>query len=274
MTQKSPLEELSVVVPMYNEAGNVLPLITEIYAALQFHPQVEIIVVDDGSTDATLSELNHTLQLFPTLKICKHQRNLGQSTSVVTGVYAAQYAWIVTLDGDGQNNPVDVLKVVQAAHNSLSEDSTILFAGNRVDRKDTGWKRFGSRFANSIRQRLLHDNCPDSGCGLKLFPRDIFLQLPHFDHLHRFLPALFKRAGAKIVNVPISHRPRMRGVSKYGNWARLKVGIADLLGVAWLIRRPCMIKEVSIHQPVECGTNKQIASEVGRKSEQTSDVNN
>jgi len=239
MLKQTPLEALSVVLPMYNESGNVLPLLTEIQAALKKHPQFEIIVVDDGSTDSTLSELQQTKQKIPELQIVKHSRNLGQSVGVVSGVLAAKNPWIITLDGDGQNDPADILKMAEIASNNLRQYSQILIAGHRVDRKDTGWKKFGSRFANNIRRKFLRDDCPDSGCGLKLFQRDVFLQIPHFNHLHRFLPALFKRAGAQVINVPVGHRARTRGTSKYGNWGRLKVGVIDLLGVAWLIRRPC-----------------------------------
>lgn len=240
MSNKASINAVSIILPMYNEAGNVIPLLTEIHQTLSSHMTFELIAVDDGSRDTTLNELKQAKPMIPNLSILKHPRNLGQSVGVMTGVRAARYPWIVTLDGDGQNDPKDILKLLKAAEESLLTHDKILVTGHRTHRKDTGWKRFGSRFANAIRQKLLNDNCPDSGCGLKLFERELFLRLPHFNHLHRFLPALFKRAGAEIINVPISHRPRIRGVSKYGNWSRLKVGIVDLLGVAWLIRRPCM----------------------------------
>ena len=173
------------------------------------------------------------------MRVLRHKRNLGQSVGVFSGVQAATKPWIVTLDGDGQNDPKDAIKLAQAAENNMKIDKPLLVAGNRVNRKDSGWKKFGSKFANSIRRWFLKDDCPDTGCGIKLFQRDVFLTLPHFNHLHRFLPALFKRAGGCIINVPVNHRPRTRGQSKYGNLGRLWVGITDLLGVAWLIRRPC-----------------------------------
>ncbi len=239
MLEKSPMDALSVVVPMYNETGNVLPLLSEIHEALKTHPQIEIVAVDDGSTDTTFAELQHAKNNIPSLIVIKHRRNLGQSVGVLTGVRAARYPWIVTLDGDGQNDPSDILKLAEVATHTLTKHKNVLIAGHRVNRKDTGWKKFGSKFANSIRKRFLQDDCPDSGCGLKLFQRDLYLQIPHFNHLHRFMPALFKRAGAEVINVPVGHRPRTRGTSKYGNWGRLKVGIIDLFGVAWLIRRPC-----------------------------------
>jgi dolichol-phosphate mannosyltransferase len=225
---------------MYNEAGNVIPLLNEIYSALNTHPQFEIIVVDDGSKDGTSTELQQAKQQIPVLRVIKHGSNRGQSVGVVSGVRAAKFPWVITLDGDGQNNPQDILALAKVAEENLNKTQHLLIAGHRTDRKDTGWKKFGSRFANTIRQKLLNDNCPDSGCGVKLFLRDDFLLIPHFNHLHRFLPALFKRAGATIINVPVGHRQRVRGQSKYGNWGRLKVGIIDLFGVAWLIRRPCL----------------------------------
>lgn len=240
MSEKTPLEALSVVLPMYNEAGNVVPLITEIAEALKTHPQFEIIVVDDGSTDTTLAELKQAKQTVPSLRVVKHKKNHGQSVGVLTGVLAAKYPWIATLDGDGQNNPADILKLAEIATKALAQTPAVLLAGHRVNRKDTGWRKFGSKFANTIREWVLRDNCPDSACGLKLFQRDLFLQLPHFNHLHRYLPALFKRAGAQVLSIPVDHRPRTVGSSKYGNWGRLKVGVTDLLGVAWLIRRPCL----------------------------------
>jgi len=245
----TPLQQLSVVIPMYNEADNVAPLLQEVQNALKNHPDYEVIVVNDGSSDNTQATLKSLQKEFPALRVLKHRRNLGQSVGVVTGVRAATKAWIVTMDGDGQNDPTDILKLAEEGAKALAADDVdtiknkkipLLIAGHRTDRKDSGWKRFGSRFANSIRRRFLKDNCPDTGCGLKLFPRETFLMIPHFNHLHRYLPALFLRAGGQVINVPVGHRPRTRGQSKYGNMGRLKVGITDLFGVAWLIRRPCL----------------------------------
>lgn len=239
MNQQLPTEALSVIVPMYNEAGNAEPLVREIADALKQHPNFEIVVVDDGSSDSTLNELTEAQKTIPQLKIVKHKTNFGQSVGVVSGARAAQNPWIATLDGDGQNDPADLPNLAETAAKNMPTNHRLVVAGHRVNRKDTGWKRFGSKFANSIRIKFLNDDCPDTGCGIKLFHRDTFLTLPHFNHLHRYLPALFKRAGGTIINVPVNHRPRTCGSSKYGNWGRLKVGIADLIGVAWLIRRPC-----------------------------------
>lgn len=244
--KKSPLQQLSVVIPMYNEGENVEPLLLEIYQALKNHPQFEMIVVDDGSTDSTVSQIKVLQTKMPQLRLLQHKKNAGQSVGIVTGVKGANFDWICTLDGDGQNDPADILKMAEEASRYCENTEILLMAGHRMHRKDTGWKRFGSCFANSIRRFFLKDNCPDTGCGLKLFSRTAFLQIPHFNHVHRYLPALFLRAGGEVYNVPVNHRPRTHGESKYGNWGRLKVGIVDLMGVAWLIRRPCQcdVKEV------------------------------
>lgn len=237
--EKLPEQAVSVVVPMFNEAGNAAPLVREIHESLKNHPNFEIVVVDDGSTDTTLNELKNTQKEIRELKIVKHKINLGQSVGVLSGIRAASNPWIATLDGDGQNDPADIPNLIKCAMANMPANARLLVAGHRVNRKDTGWKKFGSKFANYIRARFLKDDCPDTGCGIKLFHRQTFLTLPHFNHLHRYLPALFKRAGGNIVNIPVNHRPRTCGESKYGNWGRLKVGIMDLMGVAWLIRRPC-----------------------------------
>lgn len=164
-----------------------------------------------------------------------HQRRSGQSTAIRTGVKHALSPWIATLDGDGQNDPADIPKLLAARDEGDAQ--TRLYAGWRVDRKDTASKRWASRWANGIRQRLLRDDTPDTGCGIKLFERAAFLDLPYFDHMHRYLPALMQRAGWKTVSVPVSHRPRGSGQSKYTNLGRALVGIKDLMGVSWLIQR-------------------------------------
>jgi dolichol-phosphate mannosyltransferase len=237
--QMKPTEQLSIVIPMYNEAENVTPLINEVGQALAKHPDFEIIVVDDGSRDRTWQKLTELTKIHSQLRILRHKRNLGQSVGIFSGILAATKPWIMTLDGDGQNDPKDIMLLVKSAEENMS-NKPLLIAGHRVNRKDSGWKKFGSKFANSIRRGFLKDNCPDTGCGIKLLQKDLFLTLPHFNHCHRFLPALWKRAGGQVINVPVNHRPRTRGKSKYGNIARLKVGIIDLLGVAWLMRRPCV----------------------------------
>lgn len=232
-------KKLSVVIPMFNEEENVEPLITEVQEALQFLDDYETIVVDDCSHDQTYAKLVNLKKQFPKLKILKHKQNSGQSASVITGVKHANYDWIATLDGDGQNDPRDIQKLFQIAQEHLAKNEWVLVAGHRTKRQDNYLKKFSTKIANRVRAWLLKDNCPDSGCGLKVFPKKIFLSIPLFNHVHRFLPALFKRQGLKVINVPVNHRFRLRGQSKYGVWNRLWVGIVDLLGVAWLQRRAC-----------------------------------
>lgn len=227
--------ELSVVVPVFNERDNVVPLIEEIVAALEGVCRYEIVYVDDASRDDTLAVLGAAKARFPALRVLRHLSQSGQSTAVRTGVKAARGPWIATLDGDGQNDPADIPALL--AERARGDAATRCYAGWRVNRKDSGIKRLSSRVANAVRSRILRDATPDTGCGLKLFEREAFLDLPYFSHMHRFLPALFQRAGWKVLSVPVNHRPRTRGVSKYGTWNRLWVGIADLRGVGWLIRR-------------------------------------
>jgi len=223
---------ISVVVPVRNEASNIGPLVAEISAALVGVAH-EIVYVDDGSTDATAAELQAFSASYP-LRWLHHVKSCGQSAAVLTGVRAARGIWIATLDGDGQNDPADIPAMFARAMQSAGP---ILVAGHRTRRRDTWRKRISSRIANKIRAGMLGDHTPDTGCGLKLFRRDEFLGLPHFDHMHRFLPALFLRAGAEVVSVPVNHRARERGVSNYGTLDRLLVGIPDLCGVWWLMRR-------------------------------------
>jgi len=224
-----------VVVPVHNERDNVVPLLSEIVAALRGRTQFEIVYVDDSSKDDTLAVLTAAKAQFPELRVLRHLSQSGQSTALRTGIRAARGAWIATLDGDGQNDPADIPKLL--ALRAESEPSIKLFAGWRVERKDTGSKRWASKAANAIRSRLLRDATPDTGCGIKLFERAAFMDLPYFDHMHRYLPALMQRAGWQVRSVPVNHRPRGSGVSNYNNLNRALVGIADLRGVAWLIRR-------------------------------------
>ena len=226
---------LSVVVPVYNEQDNVAPLVGEIVAALRGSVDFEIVYVDDDSTDTTLARLQALKAEVPELRIVRHLANGGQSTATRNGVKAARGAWIATLDGDGQNDPADIPKLLAERDRAASDVK--LFAGWRVERKDSGSKRWASKWANAIRSRMLRDATPDTGCGIKLFEREAFLDLPYFDHMHRYLPALMQRAGWKTVSVPVNHRHRGTGVSKYNNLQRALVGIADLRGVAWLNRR-------------------------------------
>jgi dolichol-phosphate mannosyltransferase len=227
--------ELSVVVPVFNEQDNVAPLIGEVVAALRGRIPFEIVYVDDNSRDATLATLQRLKQDVPELRVLRHVSQSGQSTAVRTGVKAAHGRWIATLDGDGQNDPADIPKLL--AQRDGAPADVKLFAGWRVNRQDTGSKRWASKWANRIRARMLRDDTPDTGCGIKLFERAAFLDLPYFDHMHRYLPALMQRAGWKTVSVPVNHRQRASGVSKYNNLGRALVGIRDLRGVAWLILR-------------------------------------
>jgi dolichol-phosphate mannosyltransferase len=226
--------ELSVVVPVKNEAENIAPLVAEIRAALDGVTAYEIVYVDDGSTDGTAAELARAGAGLPRLRVLRHGSSCGQSAAIRTGVKAARGEWIATIDGDGQNDPADIPRLLAMAREA---GIATLIAGWRQKRKDTGWKRFSSRVANGVRSRLLRDATPDTGCGLKVFRREMFLDLPYFDHMHRFLPALVQRAGGRTVSVPVNHRPRARGVSNYGTLDRLLVGIVDLFGVMWLVRR-------------------------------------
>ena len=228
---------VSVVVPVRNEAPNIAPLVAEIEAALAAIPH-EIVYVDDGSTDGTPAALRETAEGLPeeggSLRRLRHRQSCGQSAAIATGVRAARGEWIATLDGDGQNDPADIPRLLRRAQ---AEGGAILVAGHRVTRRDTWVKRRTSLVANAVRARLLGDATPDTGCGLKVFPRVLFLDLPRFDHMHRFLPALVLRAGGRVVSEPVNHRPRLRGRSNYGTLDRLAVSLFDLAGVAWLQRR-------------------------------------
>jgi dolichol-phosphate mannosyltransferase len=228
--------EISVVVPVCNEAENVEPLAREIHAALGDRAY-EMIFVDDGSTDDTAANLRRLKHELPALRVLSHSFRSGQSAAVASGVRAARGAWVATLDGDGQNDPADIPQLI-AARDEPANRGVQLFMGNRkASRKDTAFRKLQSSIANGVRSSLLGDQTPDTGCGIKLFARDLFLELPRFDHMHRFLPALFMRQGARVVSIPVSHRPRTRGTSKYGMLNRLWVGIVDIGGVMWLRRR-------------------------------------
>ena len=231
----SATPQLSVVVPVHNEEDNVAPLVGEIVAALRGLVDFEIVYVDDTSRDSTLERLRALQVTTPELRVIRHLTNAGQSTAVRNGVKAARAPWIATLDGDGQNDPADIPKLL--AQRDAAAAGIKLFAGWRVNRQDSGSKRWASKWANAIRARMLRDDTPDTGCGIKLFERDAFLDLPYFDHMHRYLPALMQRAGWQTVSVPVNHRHRTAGVSKYNNLGRAIVGIKDLFGVSWLIQR-------------------------------------
>ena len=226
--------EISIVIPVYNEAENIPPLVQEVVQAFAGREH-EIVLVDDCSDDSSWEILQGLRVEYPQLRALRHSRRCGQSTAVCNGVKAARAAIIGTLDGDGQNDPADLTTLLQALH--AADRRVAMVAGWRTKRKDSAIKLMSSRIANSVRRSLLQDGTPDTGCGIKVFYREVFIGLPYFDHMHRFLPALVQRAGRTVISVPVQHRPRLAGKSKYGVWNRLWIGIVDLLGVAWLIRR-------------------------------------
>src|SRR5216683_8198295 len=239
--------DLSVVIPVKNEAGNIAPLVAEIVAALDGLVAYEIVYVDDGSDDSTEGEIRRLQAGIPQLRLVRHATSCGQSAAIRSGIKAAGGCWIATLDGDGQNDPADIPALWQIARGNPTEPP-LMIAGHRVRRQDNWSKRQASRLANAVRRRLLRDDTPDSGCGLKLFPRALFLDLPYFDHMHRFLSSLVLREGGVVRSVPVNHRPRQRGLSKYGVLDRLWVGIADLAGVLWLRRRlagPLLVEDAA-----------------------------
>ena len=240
MTTTNPT--VSVVVPVRNEAGNIAPLVAEIADALNGQWVFEVVYVDDGSTDGTGAELDQLMKERPWLRRIHHKQSCGQSAAVRTGVTVARAAIVVTLDGDGQNDPAFIPALVRTLGQGAPRVG--LVAGQRVGRKASGFKKFQSRIANLVRGAVLRDGTRDTGCGLKAFRRDIFLRLPYFDGLHRFLPALVRREGFAIGYVDVVDRPRAHGVSNYGMWDRLWVGILDLAGVWWLIRRKKRIPEI------------------------------
>ena len=234
---------VAVVVPVRNEAGNIAALVAEIAKALDGQWRFEVIYVNDGSSDGTEAELKRLMAQYAWLRRVRHKQSCGQSAAVRSGVTAARAPLIVTLDGDGQNDPAFIPALLGALEQGSPRVG--LIAGQRVGRKASGFKKLQSRIANAVRGAVLRDGTRDTGCGLKAFRRDVFLALPYFDGLHRFLPALVKREGYAIGYVDVIDRPRGAGVSNYGMWDRLWVGILDLAGVWWLIRRKKRIPEIS-----------------------------
>lgn len=227
--------DLSVVIPVYNEVENIRDLVEETSRTLQGIIEYEIIVVDDGSDDDTPAVLQACRAVQPRLRVIRHAQRCGQSAAIGNGVRAARSLWIVTLDGDGQNDPADIMRLYSTMESSA--DKVMLVTGQRLNRRDDILKRFSSRVANAVRARVLQDRTPDTGCGIKLFARDTYNRLPQFDHMHRFLPALVQGLGGETVSVVVNHRARRGGVSKYGVMDRLWTGIIDMLGVWWLLRR-------------------------------------
>jgi len=229
--------EFSIVVPVFNEAGNVRPLLAEVNRAMAERHGWEVVYVDDGSDDGTRAELQAATADYPALRVLHHPRRCGQSSALLTGVRAALAPWIITLDGDGQNDPADIPLLVERLRLENAAAGSLMLAGHRTRRCDGIVKRFSSRIANAVRRRLLKDATPDTGCGIKVFGREAFLALPAFDHMHRFLPALMQREGVHVISVPVRHRARGQGISKYGVRNRLWVGLVDMAGVMWLQRR-------------------------------------
>ena len=234
---------VSVVVPVRNERDNIAPLLAEIAAALDGRWAFEVVYVDDGSTDGSADELARLRMLHPWLRQVRHAKSCGQSSAVRTGVQAARGEMVATIDGDGQNDPAFIPAMLNVLEQGAPRVG--LVAGQRVGRKASGFKKLQSRIANGVRGAVLRDGTRDTGCGLKAFRRDVFLRLPYFDGLHRFLPALVKREGFAIGYVDVVDRPRGHGTSNYGMWDRLWVGILDLAGVWWLIRRKKSVPEIS-----------------------------
>lgn len=240
--------QVSVVLPCRNEAANILPLIDGIIRSMTPVCPFEIIVVDDGSDDGMADRLHSALPDHPMLRVLRHDRPAGQSAAIHSGVLAARHDLICTLDGDGQNPPEELPALI-APFRQPDAATLGLVAGQRVGRKDTLARRLASRFANGLRAWVLQDGTRDTGCGLKCFRRDAFLALPYFDHMHRYLPALFARDGWRIALVDVTHRPRGGGRSHYSNLQRGVVGIFDLMGVAWLLRRRKKARATEVPRP-------------------------
>jgi len=229
--------QVSVVIPVHNEEGNIVPLMREIRQVLDGRYRYEVICVDDHSTDQTpLLLCRHRVE-YPELRIIRLQRQCGQSAALRVGVREARFPLVITLDGDGQNDPADIDRFLQFFSGQDSCPARQLVIGYRQKRLDTGWRRLSSRLANAVRRLLLRDGAPDSGCGIKAIPRDFFLELPSFHHMHRFLPALVRQHGGRVHSLAVRHRDRSSGFSHYGTLDRLAEGIIDLCGVIWLGRR-------------------------------------
>ena len=228
------IRDISIVIPIYNEQDNIIQLIREVRDSLEKKINFEIIIVDDGSDDKTYEAVNKIKKINKNITIISHKKNYGQSIGLRTGIIEANSEYIVTLDGDGQNDPRDILKLIKSFDTKVNH---MMVIGNRVNRIDTTAKKVASRLAFQIRKLLLKDTTPDTGCAIKVFRKKDFLQLPFFNHIHRFLPFLFNTFGGKIISIPVNHRSRSSGISKYSNFQRFLVGINDLYGVIWLRKR-------------------------------------
>jgi len=229
--------QLSIVIPVFNEEDCIGPLVREIAHKTEGLPVLEIVVVDDGSSDGTARAVLAERARAKGLRLVRHKERRGQSAATRTGISRARGDLIATLDGDGQNDPADIAVLLAAYEREAASGARVLVAGQRRKRRDTLLRRVSSRVANAVRSWFLNDGVRDTGCSLKVFRRADFLALPFFDHIHRFIPALMKASGVRVVLIDVSHRPRERGTSKYGLWNRLWAGIYDLVGVGWLIKR-------------------------------------
>lgn len=229
--------DFSIIIPAHNEEGNIGLLLDEIRSCLGDTKTYEVICVDDHSTDNTARILTEKKQSMPELRHIRLSRQSGQSCAVRKGVEQARSSYIATLDGDGQNDPADIATFIDLLHEQSEKVGNCLIIGHRRQRQDTGWRRFSSKVANTARDFALHDDTPDSGCGIKAFKKEFFLDLPAFNHMHRFMPALVRRHGGTVISHPVSHRARQGGSSHYGTLDRLVAGIIDILGVIWLNRR-------------------------------------
>lgn len=229
--------DLSIVIPVYNEAGNIAGVVREVRAAFDGLVRYEILFVDDGSDDATPQEIADAAAATDVVRVVTHAQRGGKSRALINGARAATGRFMATMDGDGQDDPTNIVRMWEKLCESGEPDPRLLVCGWRRDRKDSFWRKFVSRIANRVRRWLLGDDTPDTACGLKLFNREAFLELPRFENMHRYFPALFARRGHRVVSVPVVHRPRNQGVSKYGTLDRLWAGIWDLMGVMWVLKR-------------------------------------
>lgn len=229
--------DLSIVIPVYNEAGNIGGVVQEVRAAFDGLVDYEIVFVDDGSDDGTAQEIADAAAETPVVRVVTHGQRGGKSRALINGAITARGRFMATMDGDGQDDPTNIVRMWEKLCEGGAPDPQLLVCGWRRDRKDSFWRKFVSRIANRVRRWLLGDDTPDTACGLKLFNREAFLDLPRFENMHRYFPALFAKRGHKAVSVPVVHRPRNQGVSKYGTLDRLWAGIWDLMGVMWVLKR-------------------------------------